>query len=356
MNGMRQTTAEGHTVADALKKAAADLGVDISLVQHKLDMSHFKTADGRSRAVDTVKIIAWAKDPSSAQGAIAARDWLKGLLHHMGVEGTIAFRVNGDKAAELRIDSPRARHLVGRRGSTLYAITWLMEASLAPAHPGWTWRLSVEGGDDRDERPRHDDDRPRRDDDRPRRDDDRPRRDDDRPRRDDDRPRHQEDRPRRDDDRPRHEDDRPRHQDDRPRQDDDRPRQDDDRPRQDDGRRDDRPRREDDRGPRRDDRGPRRDDRGPRRDDRGPRDSSGPRSDRDVERLKELARKLAATAIESGDPQIIRKPLNSFERRVVHVEIAEIQGVVSESQGDGALKTILIRPRRDGEGEGGDEG
>ena len=56
MNDMRQTTAEGHTVADALKKAAADLGVDISLVQHKLDMSHFKTADGRVRwgaGVDT---------------------------------------------------------------------------------------------------------------------------------------------------------------------------------------------------------------------------------------------------------------------------------------------------------------
>jgi predicted RNA-binding protein Jag len=39
----------------------------------------------------------------------------------------------------------------------------------------------------------------------------------------------------------------------------------------------------------------------------------------------------------------MRRELNSFERRVVHMVIAELDGVESESVGDGRHKKILIR-------------
>jgi hypothetical protein len=77
MSDAQQTiTAEGRTVADAVAQAAAQLGVDPTLVEHKLDLSHFKTADGRSRPVDTVKVIAEPGDgplPSPSVRQVAPR-------------------------------------------------------------------------------------------------------------------------------------------------------------------------------------------------------------------------------------------------------------------------------------------
>ena len=101
-----------------------------------------------------------------------------------------------------------------------------------------------------------------------------------------------------------------------------------------------RERRDDDRRERRG-RDDRRDRRG--RDDRRDNRDGERRSDRDVEKLKALARRLAEEAISSGEPIHIRRELNSYERRVVHMVIAEVDGVESESVGDGRHKKILIR-------------
>ncbi len=267
-------TAEGRTVRDAVIKAAELLGVPANLIEHKLDTSHFRTADGRVRPVDTVKIIATAKDPGDVAGAEFAKAWLVELLQLMEIEGTVDYRTGNGKSVDLRIDSPRARHLVGRRGITLHAICRLLEAALAVEHAEWAFELNVEGGRDRDDR----DDR-----------DDRGDRDERRSRRD---------------------------RDDREDGDD---------------RRERRPRRD------RDDR----DDRRSRR-DRGDRDDR--RSERDVKKLKRLARRLAEEAVEKGEVVRIRKELNSYERRVVHLVVAEIDGVSSESEGDGSHKRIVLIP------------
>ena len=60
-----------------------------------------------------------------------------------------------------------------------------------------------------------------------------------------------------------------------------------------------------------------------------------------MERLEQLARRLAEEARDGGEVQI-RKPLNSFERRVVHMAVADIEGVESHSVGDGDDKRIVI--------------
>jgi predicted RNA-binding protein Jag len=108
----------------------------------------------------------------------------------------------------------------------------------------------------------------------------------------------------------------------------------------------------DDRGPRRDDRGPRRDDRGPRRDDRGPRRDDRPRR-QDADALRALARKLGEKVLETGEPEVIRRELNSFDRRLVHLEIQEMSGVASRSVGEGAERRVEIY--RSGGGEGAAE-
>jgi predicted RNA-binding protein Jag len=38
-------------------------------------------------------------------------------------------------------------------------------------------------------------------------------------------------------------------------------------------------------------------------------------------------------------------PLNSYERRIVHMAVAEFDGVTSESVGDASVKKVIIAPR-----------
>ena len=59
--------------------------------------------------------------------------------------------------------------------------------------------------------------------------------------------------------------------------------------------------------------------------------------------LRESARILAGRARETGEPQEIG-PLNPYARRIVHLAVADIPGVSSESVGDAFMKTILIAP------------
>jgi spoIIIJ-associated protein len=56
---------------------------------------------------------------------------------------------------------------------------------------------------------------------------------------------------------------------------------------------------------------------------------------------KFLAEKVKSTGI---DQQL--GPLNPYERRIVHMAVAEIPGVATESIGDAFSKTVLISLRK----------
>ena len=56
-----------------------------------------------------------------------------------------------------------------------------------------------------------------------------------------------------------------------------------------------------------------------------------------------MARFLATKALRTGAPQEIG-PLNAYERRIVHLAVAE-EGATSESVGDAAVKTVIISPK-----------
>lgn len=64
------------------------------------------------------------------------------------------------------------------------------------------------------------------------------------------------------------------------------------------------------------------------------------RRDKDTE-LRHMAKHLVGKARSSGVPQEIG-PLNAYERRVVHMAVAEEPGASSESVGDAAVKTVVI--------------
>jgi spoIIIJ-associated protein len=68
------------------------------------------------------------------------------------------------------------------------------------------------------------------------------------------------------------------------------------------------------------------------------------RKGKDTE-LKQMARFLAEKAKSSGMDQQLG-PLNPYERRLVHMAVAEVPGVTTESIGDAFSKTVLISLRK----------
>ncbi len=62
-----------------------------------------------------------------------------------------------------------------------------------------------------------------------------------------------------------------------------------------------------------------------------------------LELLKEMALGLARQVIEEKKAQIL-EPMSAYERRVVHLALKELGGVVTESQGEGPERRIVIKP------------
>lgn len=73
-------------------------------------------------------------------------------------------------------------------------------------------------------------------------------------------------------------------------------------------------------------------------------DCMGFRRDKDLE-LQQMAKFLADKAKSTGVEQQIG-PLNAYERRLVHLMVAEDPAVASESIGDAAMKTVIISKRK----------
>jgi spoIIIJ-associated protein len=73
-------------------------------------------------------------------------------------------------------------------------------------------------------------------------------------------------------------------------------------------------------------------------------DCNGYRKDKDAE-LRQMAKFNAEKARDTGTPQEMG-PLNPYERRIVHLAIAEDPRVSSESIGDAFMKTVIISARR----------
>lgn len=73
-------------------------------------------------------------------------------------------------------------------------------------------------------------------------------------------------------------------------------------------------------------------------------DCNGYRRDKDAE-LKQMAHFNAGRARETGMPQEMG-PLNPYERRIVHLAIAEDPTATSESIGDAFMKTVIISAQK----------
>jgi len=66
---------------------------------------------------------------------------------------------------------------------------------------------------------------------------------------------------------------------------------------------------------------------------------------RRARQLRDRARAAADEAVHRGQP-VVLEPLTPAARREVHLALADHPGVETESDGDGFLKRVVVRPRR----------
>ena len=71
-------------------------------------------------------------------------------------------------------------------------------------------------------------------------------------------------------------------------------------------------------------------------------DAEGYRA-RHAERLEQMAREAAQRVLDTGEP-FAMEPMNARDRRTVHMTIAEIPGVASESHGEDPFRHLVITP------------
>ena len=64
---------------------------------------------------------------------------------------------------------------------------------------------------------------------------------------------------------------------------------------------------------------------------------------RHIERLEGLAARMAEKARETGQP-VDLNPMPAHDRRIVHMALAEVEGVTTRSEGEGDLRHIVVVP------------
>src|SRR4249920_966348 len=72
-------------------------------------------------------------------------------------------------------------------------------------------------------------------------------------------------------------------------------------------------------------------------------DAEGYRGRRE-DALTDLAQRLAEKAMKTGRPVPV-EPMNPHDRRIIHVALAEHEGVRTESDGEGVFRGLVVFPR-----------
>ncbi|MCA1944750.1 MAG: Jag N-terminal domain-containing protein [Desulfovibrio sp.] len=82
---------------------------------------------------------------------------------------------------------------------------------------------------------------------------------------------------------------------------------------------------------------------------------AGNYKERQDDTLRQMALGLAEKARSTGKAQSTR-PLSSYHRRVIHLALQEDDGIVTRSKGEGALKRVVILPKKASRAQPGQEG
>jgi len=64
------------------------------------------------------------------------------------------------------------------------------------------------------------------------------------------------------------------------------------------------------------------------------------------EKLKEFVKSAALIVKKTGRPEVL-SPMSSYKRRLIHMAVKDMPGVITESIGEGKERRIMIKPEAD---------
>lgn len=138
--------ANGPTLNAALFNAAEQLGIETKLVAFDYNRAHFTTETGRPKGVLSVQVFAWEIDSATIAGAQFAQVWLKSLTDHIGIETDVSYNITGSNKATITLNSEQAGRLVGRKGTSLHAISYVFKEAMSQSYADWDFNIDVTGG------------------------------------------------------------------------------------------------------------------------------------------------------------------------------------------------------------------
>ena len=62
-----------------------------------------------------------------------------------------------------------------------------------------------------------------------------------------------------------------------------------------------------------------------------------------VEEMKERAR-MGAQRVRYFKKEVVMQPMSAYERRIIHITLAEDPDIVTESRGEGEVRSVVIKP------------
>ena len=67
---MKTAVGEGRDLKSAIEQGATELGIEMTRALHKIDLTHFRSQTGVSRAMQTVKVVVWEAPEGEAAPSI----------------------------------------------------------------------------------------------------------------------------------------------------------------------------------------------------------------------------------------------------------------------------------------------
>ena len=181
MTDLQQTiSVESTSIYEALLEGTKRLDLDISQLSYEVDRSHFRTESGKSVGRETIKVFVFLKREeelqhetnttsgnNNSQVVSEAGSWgavfLQELIEKMGISATVSYVIK-DSSKEniitLLVKSNQGGRLVGRKGSSLRKIKYILDLVKYKVHPDYEFYIDIlSEGQPRDNFKKHSDEK-----------------------------------------------------------------------------------------------------------------------------------------------------------------------------------------------------
>ena len=166
MTDLQQTILiESTSIYEALLEGTKRFDLDLSQLSYEVDRDHFRTEKGKSVGRDTIKVLVFCKSAeeskhetkptskkinSQVQIESEAGSWgavfLQELIEKMGISATVSYVIK-DSSKEniitLLVKSDQGGRLVGRKGSSLRKIKYILDLVKYKVHPDYEFYIDI---------------------------------------------------------------------------------------------------------------------------------------------------------------------------------------------------------------------